>query len=84
MALAGSNTIVRTVIAGLGGRAITRTSLRSVIERAERDELEPLTFLDLNRNLIDRHLAREAQTRRSGPAAEALLRDIGVIAASIG
>src|SRR5271165_2909324 len=36
-----------TVIAGLGGRAITRSSLRRLFEDAERDELEQVTFLDL-------------------------------------
>ena len=35
-----------TVIAGLGGRAITRSSLTRLFEDAERDELEQVTFLD--------------------------------------
>jgi pyruvate ferredoxin oxidoreductase alpha subunit len=34
------------VIAGLGGRAITRGSLRRLFEDAQRDELEQVTFLD--------------------------------------
>ena len=38
-----------TVIAGLGGRAITRASLTRLFEDAGRDELEPVTFLDLER-----------------------------------
>src|SRR5579884_123138 len=73
-----------TVIAGLGGRAITKASLRRCFEDAEAGALDPLTFLDLNTGLIERHLERERQKRRSGPAAEDLLRDIEVIAARIG
>jgi pyruvate ferredoxin oxidoreductase alpha subunit len=73
-----------TVIAGLGGRAITKASLRDLFTRAAADELEPLTFLDLNTGLIDRELSRAAAMRRSGPAAENILRDLGAVAARIG
>jgi pyruvate ferredoxin oxidoreductase alpha subunit len=73
-----------TVIAGLGGRAITKASLRDLLVRAGRDELEPLTFLDLNTELINRELSRTAATRRSGPAAENILRDLGTVASRIG
>ena len=45
--------------------------------------LEPLTFLDLDRSLVDRALAREREQRRSGPIAEGMLRDLGVVAARI-
>ncbi len=75
---------VRTVIAGLGGRSITRKSLRAVFEQAIQDKLERLTFLDLNRSVVDRVLAREREQRRSGPIAESILRDLGVVAAKIG
>lgn len=75
---------VRTVIAGLGGRSITRKSLRAVFEQAIEDKLERLTFLDLNRSVVDRVLAREREQRRSGPIAESILRDLGVVAAKIG
>ncbi len=73
-----------TVIAGLGGRAITKASLRELFIRAAADELEPLTFLDLNTGLIDAELSRAAATRRSGPAAENMLRDLGAVASGIG
>jgi len=72
------------VIAGLGGRSITRKSLRAVFEQAIEDKLERLTFLDLNRSVVDRVLAREREQRRSGPIAESILRDLGVVAAKIG
>jgi pyruvate ferredoxin oxidoreductase alpha subunit len=80
----GSPEAVRTVIAGLGGRSITRKSLRTVFEQAVEDKLERLTFLDLNRSVVDRVLAREREQRRSGPIAESILRDLGVVAAKIG
>jgi pyruvate ferredoxin oxidoreductase alpha subunit len=73
-----------TVIAGLGGRAITRASLRRLFEDAERDELEQVTFLDLNAELVSYELERESRVRRTGPTAEALLRRIGTVASRIG
>ena len=76
MALSGIQLHGYTVIAGLGGRAITKASLRGLFAEAVADRLEPLTFLDLNRELVDRELQRTRATRRSGPAAENLLRDL--------
>jgi pyruvate ferredoxin oxidoreductase alpha subunit len=73
-----------TVIAGLGGRAITKVSLHRLFRQAEKDELERVTFLDLDWNLVNRHLERERQTRRSGPIAENMLRDLGTVASKIG
>lgn len=72
-----------TVIAGLGGRAITRASLRALFERAVRDELEPVTFLDLNTEVVNRELEREKQSRRTGPTAENILRQLGTVASRI-
>src|SRR5207253_3765900 len=48
-----------TVIAGLGGRAITRASLTQLFEDAEHDELEQVTFLDLNADVVNYELERE-------------------------
>jgi pyruvate ferredoxin oxidoreductase alpha subunit len=75
---------VHTVIAGLGGRAITRVSLTQVFEAALEGKLPALTFLDLDQGLVERALARERDTRRSGPIAESILRDIGTVASRIG
>ena len=72
-----------TVIAGLGGRPITRKSLHALFHQAERDELEPLSFLDLDRAIVNRVLEREKELRRSGPIAETILRDVGVVAARV-
>jgi pyruvate ferredoxin oxidoreductase alpha subunit len=81
---AGPSDCVHTVIAGLGGRSITRKSLQNVFEQALAGTLEPLTFLDLDHALVERVLERERLQRRSGPIAEGILKDIGVVAARIG
>ena len=75
---------VFAVVAGLGGRAITKRSLHRVFGDAMADKLEPLTFLDLDWDIVNRVLEREKVQRRSGPVAEGVLRDIGVVAARIG
>ena len=82
--LSGINLKGYTVIAGLGGRAITRASLRQLFEDAGADELEQVTFLDLNADIVASELERESTTRRSGPTAEAILRRLGTVASSIG
>jgi pyruvate ferredoxin oxidoreductase alpha subunit len=66
-----------TVIAGLGGRPITKSSLNDLFRRASRDELEQLTFLDLKWDVVNRELERGREKRRAGPAAENILRDLG-------
>ena len=80
-ALSGIVLAGHTVICGLGGRAITRASLTNLFERAQRNELGVLEFLDLNRAVVDRELARLAQARRAGPTAEAILRGLASAAA---
>jgi len=77
-ALRGMPRSVHTVVAGLGGRPITRPSLHELFDRALRDELEDVHFLDLEREVVDKELRREQETRRSGPAAENILRDLGL------
>jgi len=48
------------------------------------DELEQVTFLDLNADVVSSELEREQQARRSGPTAEAILRRIGTVSSKIG
>jgi len=84
MALAGLDIQVNTVVAGLGGRAITRASLREVFEKAPKNALQGLTFLDLNHDVIHREIERLESTRLSGPIAENILRDLGAVADHIG
>ena len=83
-ALSGIQLNGYTVVAGLGGRAITRASLKRLFEEAGRDALEAVTFLDLNTDLVAHELDREAGTRRSGPTAEALRKRLGTVSARIG
>jgi pyruvate ferredoxin oxidoreductase alpha subunit len=73
-----------TVIAGLGGRAITRASLRQLFEDAAADELEQVTFLDLNAEVVSYELERESLSRRTGPTAEAILKRLGTVSSNIG
>jgi pyruvate ferredoxin oxidoreductase alpha subunit len=80
---AGSLDDVYTVIAGLGGRPITRESLARVLVEGAAGKLPALTFLDLNQAAVDRALAREREHRRSGPIAEALVRDVGLVTAQL-
>jgi pyruvate ferredoxin oxidoreductase alpha subunit len=79
--LAGLPVEVLTTIAGLGGRAITKASLHRHFTSAIAGETSPLTFLDLNRELVERELQRSQAQRRSGPHAENMLRDLGAVAA---
>lgn len=76
-ALAGLPMPVKTVIAGLGGRPILVESLSRMIRGA--DDLEPLSFLDLRTDLVERERERVRLTKRSGPTAENLLRDVGAV-----
>ena len=64
------------VIAGLGGRNITKHSIHDMLDSAQKNELEPLTFLDLDRTLVEAELERQETVRRSGPMAENMLRDV--------
>jgi pyruvate ferredoxin oxidoreductase alpha subunit len=73
-ALGSHATPVYTVIAGLGGRPITRASLRRVAGEAIAGTLAHTTFLDLDRPVVERVLAREREVRRSGPIAETVLK----------
>ena len=83
LALSGLQLHGYTVVAGLGGRAITKASLDRMLRDAAADLLQPLTFLDLDWRIVQRQLEREAQTRKSGPIAENLLRDVGTMAAKV-
>lgn len=83
MALDGTGQQVLTVVAGLGGRAITKDSLAKTFKDAMADKLEAMTFMDLDHGIVNRVLERERQIRRSGPIAENVLRDVGTVASKI-
>ncbi len=82
-ALAGSGPEVFDVVAGLGGRPITKASLRALVGDVLEGRVHParLHFLDLKVDLVERELMRLDERRRSGPHAENMLRDLGVVAA---
>ena len=84
MAIDGLAIKVSTVVAGLGGRAITKASLHRVFRQAMHDQIEPVHFLDLDLGIVNRVLERERQTRRTGPIAENILRELGAVASKIG
>lgn len=76
-AMDGISILDYTVVAGLGGRPITKKSLHELFAKAVRDDLPALTFLDLDWNIVNKQLERERLKRRSGPVAENILRDVG-------
>jgi len=82
MTLHGSNRPIYSVVAGLGGRPITRSSLRALFVKAMNDDLEETEFLDLKTDVVDRELAREKQLTRPGSIAENILRDMGIVDAA--
>ena len=74
---------LRTIVCGLGGRPITSRSLEQAFAAAALDELDSLTFLDLDHEIVERERTRMTTTRRSGPSAENILRDLGTVASRI-
>ncbi|HEX2415785.1 MAG TPA: transketolase C-terminal domain-containing protein [Thermoleophilaceae bacterium] len=81
LALSGLPPTVYDVVAGLGGRPITKVSLHRLLADALEDRLERQTFLDLDLEIIERELLRQQEKRLSGPHAENMLRDIGIVGA---
>jgi pyruvate ferredoxin oxidoreductase alpha subunit len=68
---------VHSVIAGLGGRPITRADLHHVLRRAVVQPWEGAHFLSLNEKIVAKELHYVRKVRRSGPTAENLLRRLG-------
>ena len=79
MALQGLHIPVHTVIAGLGGRSIPKSSLKQMVHDARAERLSEPHFLDLNMTAINDELARRRDQRRAGPVAEQLIRAIKAI-----
>jgi pyruvate ferredoxin oxidoreductase alpha subunit len=57
VAMAGLPVRISTVVAGLGGRPVTKASLAGVLDKAQRGELADLTFLDLRTDVVERELS---------------------------
>jgi len=56
-ALAGLPARVSTVVAGLGGRAVTKASIQHMLADAHAGRLADLSFLDLRTDVVQRELA---------------------------
>ncbi len=82
MAVAGLKLSGYTAIAGLGGRPIPKSSLHDLFLKAEAESLEPITFVDLDWDAVNKQLERERQNRHSGPIAENMLHDKGMSTAA--
>ena len=65
---------IHSAIAGLGGRPITKASLHRLFRQAMEKPWEGPHFLDLNEKIVGRELHRRGKARRSGPAAENILK----------
>jgi pyruvate ferredoxin oxidoreductase alpha subunit len=83
MALSGLPCEVYDVVAGLGGRPVTRASLRRLLDEVMDARIDPqrLHFLDLDTAVVERELTRARGGGRVGPHAQNVLRDLGVVAA---
>ncbi len=84
MAVTGTGLKGFTAIAGLGGRPILKSSLHKLFRELEAEILPPVTFLDLDWDAVGKQLERERLTRRSGPVAENMLHDKGIVSAIFG
>jgi pyruvate ferredoxin oxidoreductase alpha subunit len=62
-ALAGWPTRISTVVAGLGGRAVTKEAVQRVVTDALHGRLPEMSFLDLRHDLVERELARHVEVR---------------------
>ena len=74
LALEGAGIAVHTVVAGLGGRPITRRSLESVLDSAARGDLEAMNFLDLDHDVVERERARVLSSSPPGSTVATALR----------
>jgi len=85
-ALAGLNIRISTVVAGLGGRAVTISSVKKMLGEAKEDRLPQLSFLDLRTDLIERELSRRDTTphHKHPVHPQHLLRDAGAPGSRIG
>ncbi|HEY7050443.1 MAG TPA: hypothetical protein VH373_24725 [Jatrophihabitantaceae bacterium] len=83
-ALMGSSAQISTVIAGLGGRAVSKASLRQMLADLDAGRLGAMTFLDLRRDAVEREITRLHRSRDTGPHALSVLRESGVPASRIG
>lgn len=75
-AMRGSSVCVKSVIGGLGGRAVTKKSIKDILRAAAEGTLPDTTFMDLDEDLVRRQLEREQASRRCGPLPESVMHDV--------
>jgi len=83
-AVAGWPCEIHTVVAGLGGRAVSKASLHEMLRAAAADELGEVSFLDLRHDIVDREIARLRHTRGGGSTTLNVLREAGIPGSRIG
>lgn len=71
-----SEVAIKSVIGGLGGRAITKKSIKDILRAAYEGTLSDTTFMDLDEDLVRRQLEREQASRRCGPLPESVIHDV--------
>jgi len=83
LALSGEPIEVHDIVAGLGGRPITKKALRGLFAEVLEGTLEPgrLHFLGLKTEIVERELERMRVDERSGAHTENMIRDLGIVAA---
>lgn len=64
---------VLSVVAGLGGRPVTRASLKAVFHKVKKEPWQGMHFLDLNQQIVDEELVHMNNVRQSGPMAENII-----------
>ena len=67
---------LHSAIVGLGGRPVTKASLRRLFAQAQAQPWEGPHFLDLNERVVGRELHRRSKTRRVGGSAEGVLKTL--------
>jgi pyruvate ferredoxin oxidoreductase alpha subunit len=65
---------VHSVVAGLGGRPITRRALAAMFRQAVAAPWEDTLFLDLDERIVGFEIHHRGKIRRSGPMAESILK----------
>ena len=67
---------MHSTIAGLGGRPIPKASLHRLFRQAAIQPWDGPHFLDLNERVAANEIHRRGKTRRAGPAAEGILKQV--------
>ena len=67
---------MHSAIVGLGGRPVPKASLHRLFRQAAIQPWEGPHFLDLNERVAASEIHRRGKTRRAGPAAEGILKEL--------